>query len=135
MGQCEIILHGFVLFNMKRLMPRWDIHHLKNVTPFSIKALKEWKKKAVKRIVLSRSWANTKSDGMNGKSFLLDVVIHQEESFSVYVTICICRYQLHLFLYSVYVCVRQESAVKEEHWSCYVAPCNKILQSVINKRS
>lgn len=65
------------------------------------------KKKAVKRIVLSRSWANTKSDGMNGKSFLLDVVIHQEESFSVYVTIVYVGIN-YIYFYIVYMCVLKQ---------------------------
>lgn len=65
-------------------------------------------KKAVKRIVLSRSWANTKSDGMNGKSFLLDVVIHQGESFSVYVTICTYVGINYIYFYTVYMCVLKQ---------------------------
>lgn len=43
---------------------------------------------------------------MNGKSFLLDVVIHQEESFSVYVTICVGIN--YIYFYTVYMCVLKQ---------------------------
>lgn len=44
---------------------------------------------------------------MNGKSFLLDVVIHQEESFSVYVTIVYVGIN-YIYFYTVYMCVLKQ---------------------------